>query len=134
VVSFHWGTERKYTPDPRQVDLARFVIDCGADLVLGHHPHVAQGFGFYKGKLIVYSAGNFVFSPGSNEGHYTILTRLALDSRGFRSATVYPVYISNGRPQLMGGSEGQSLLGQLAGLSSALGTPMTVSNGFATIP
>ncbi len=134
VVSFHWGTERKYTPDPRQVDLARFVIDCGADLVLGHHPHVAQGFGFYKGKLIVYSAGNFVFSPGSNEGHYTVLTRLELDSRGFRSATVYPVYINNGRPQLMGGSEGQSLLGRLAGLSNALGTPMTVSDGFATIP
>jgi len=134
VVSFHWGTERKYTPDPRQVDLARLSIDCGADLVLGHHPHVAQGFAFYRGKLIAYSMGNFVFSPGSAEGHYTILTRLALDSRGFRSATVYPVYISNGRPQLMGGSEGQSLLGRVAGLSNALGTPMTVSSGFATVP
>jgi poly-gamma-glutamate capsule biosynthesis protein CapA/YwtB (metallophosphatase superfamily) len=134
VVSFHWGTERKYTPDPRQVDLAHFAIDSGADLVLGGHPHVAQGFSFYKGKLIAYSLGNFVFSPGSAEGHYTILTKLALDSRGLRSATVYPIYINNGRPQLMGGSEGQSLLGQVAGLSNALGTPMTVSNGVATIP
>ena len=134
AVSFHWGTERKYTPDPRQVDLARFAIDCGADLILGHHPHVAQGFGFYKGKLIAYSMGNFVFSPGSAEGHYTILTRLELDSRGFRTAKVYPVYINNGRPQLMGGSEGQSMLGRVAGLTNALGTPMTVSDGYATIP
>ncbi|MBK5093477.1 MAG: CapA family protein, partial [Actinobacteria bacterium] len=134
AVSFHWGTEGKYTPDPRQVDLARFAIDCGADLILGHHPHVAQGFAFYRGKLIAYSMGNFVFNPGSAEGHYTMLTRLELDSQGFRSATVYPVYISNGRPQLMGGSEGQSMLGRVAGLTNALGTPMTVSNGYATIP
>ena len=134
VVSFHWGTERKYTPDPRQVQLGHYAVDCGADLVLGQHPHVAQGFELYRGKPIAYSLGNFVFSPGSEAGHYTVLARFSLDSRGFGGVTVYPVYISGGRPAVLGGSGGQSLLGQVASLSSALGTPMTVHEGYATVP
>ena len=134
VASFHWGTERKYTPDQRQRDLACLAVDSGADLVLGHHPHVIQGFEFYQGRLIAYSMGNFVFSPGSEEGHYTILTQFEMDSNGFRSAKIYPVYISSGRPQVMGGAEATSLLSRLAGLSAELGTQMTVSNGVATIP
>jgi len=43
VVSFHWGTERKYTPDASQTSYGHYAIDCGADLVLGHHPHVSPG-------------------------------------------------------------------------------------------
>ena len=133
AVSFHWGTERKYTPDSRQVQLGHYAVDCGADLVLGHHPHVAQGFELYRGRLIAYSLGNFVFNPGSEAGRYTILAQLFMDSRGFLSATVYPVYISNGMPQLMGAGGG-SLLGQVADLSRSLGTPMTVYADHATIP
>jgi poly-gamma-glutamate capsule biosynthesis protein CapA/YwtB (metallophosphatase superfamily) len=134
VVSFHWGTERKTTPDPRQTDLGRLAIDCGADLVLGHHPHVVQGFQLYKGKLIANSLGNFVFSPGSEAGRYSVLTRLEMDSRGFHGATVYPAYISNGRPALMGGAAGQSWISQVAGLSQALGTPARVENGVMYFP
>ena len=134
VVSFHWGTERKTTPDADQTNLGHFAIDCGADVVLGHHPHVAQGYEFYNGKLIANSLGNFVFSPGSEAGHYTVLTQLAMDAHGFRGATVYPVYIGNGRPQLMGGGEGDSWISQVAGLSQALGTPARVENGVMYFP
>jgi poly-gamma-glutamate capsule biosynthesis protein CapA/YwtB (metallophosphatase superfamily) len=134
VVSFHWGTERKTTPDERQRDLGHLAVDCGADLVLGHHPHVVQGFEFYNGGLIANSLGNFVFSPGSEAGRYTVLTRLEMDSRGFCGATVYPAYISNGRPQIMGGGGGASWISQVAGLSQALGTPARVDNGVMYFP
>jgi poly-gamma-glutamate capsule biosynthesis protein CapA/YwtB (metallophosphatase superfamily) len=134
VVSFHWGTERKYTPDASQTSYGHYAIDCGADLVLGHHPHVVQGFEIYKGKFMANSLGNFVFSPGSEAGHYTVITRLDLDSRGFLGATVRPVYISNGRPQLMGGSSGNSWISQVAGMSQALGTPVRVGDNVMYIP
>jgi poly-gamma-glutamate capsule biosynthesis protein CapA/YwtB (metallophosphatase superfamily) len=134
VVSFHWGTEKKTTPDAPQTALAHFAIDQGADMVLGHHPHVAQGFEFYRGKMIANSLGNFVFSPGSAEGRYTILTELSMDASGFVGARVSPVYISNGRPAIMGGSDGTAWITQVAGLSQQLGTPARVSNGAMYFP
>ena len=66
VVSFHWGTEYKYTPDRANVSLAKTAIDDGADLVLGHHPHVVGAIEQYKGKYIVYSLGNACFGGNFN--------------------------------------------------------------------
>jgi hypothetical protein len=66
IVSFHWGEERKYYPNSTQKDLGKYAIDCGADLVLGHHPHVIQGIKTYKDKNIVYSLGNFAFGGNRN--------------------------------------------------------------------
>ena len=66
IASFHWGIERDNIPNEVQVELAHSAIDHGADLVLGHHPHVLQGIETYKGKNIVYSLGNFCF--GGNSG------------------------------------------------------------------
>ena len=61
IASFHWGEEKAEYPNEVQVELAHAAIDAGADLVLGHHPHVLQGIEQYKGKNIVYSLGNFCF-------------------------------------------------------------------------
>jgi poly-gamma-glutamate capsule biosynthesis protein CapA/YwtB (metallophosphatase superfamily) len=66
LVHYHWGSERQYVPDRSQKSLARFTIDSGADLILGHHPHVVQGIEEYKGKFIVYSLGNFMFGGNRN--------------------------------------------------------------------
>lgn len=66
IVSFHWGIERENYPNSVQKDLGRFTIDSGADLVLGHHPHVIQGIENYKGKYIVYSLANFCFGGNRN--------------------------------------------------------------------
>ncbi len=65
IVSFHWGQEKENVPNDVQVELAHTAVDNGADLVLGHHPHVLQGIGEYKGKNIVYSLGNFCFGGNS---------------------------------------------------------------------
>ncbi|MDR3634201.1 MAG: CapA family protein [Isosphaeraceae bacterium] len=62
VITFmHWGREYQFQPNERQKSLARLMIDSGADVVIGGHPHVTEGAEYYKGKLIVYSLGNFVF-------------------------------------------------------------------------
>lgn len=66
VVSFHWGEEGKYNASFEQRKIAHYVIDNGADLVVGHHPHVIQGIENYKGKTIVYSLGNFCFGGNVN--------------------------------------------------------------------
>ena len=65
ITVFHWGTEKEISPDSNQTQLGRMAIDEGADLVVGHHPHVLQGIEKYKGKYIVYSLGNFCFGGNS---------------------------------------------------------------------
>lgn len=65
VTVFHWGNEKEISPDSNQTQLGRMAIDEGADLVVGHHPHVLQGIEKYKGKYIVYSLGNFCFGGNS---------------------------------------------------------------------
>ncbi len=65
ITVFHWGTEKEISPDNNQTQLGRMAIDEGADLVVGHHPHVLQGIEKYKGKYIVYSLGNFCFGGNS---------------------------------------------------------------------
>lgn len=66
IVCFHWGIEGQHRPDGNQTYLARSAIDHGADLVIGHHPHVLQGIETYKGRQIVYSLGNFCFGGNKN--------------------------------------------------------------------
>ena len=64
--SFHWGIEGENVPNDTQITLGRYAIDCGADGVWGHHPHVLQGVETYKEKEIVYSLGNFCFGGNHN--------------------------------------------------------------------
>ena len=65
IVSFHWGEEKAAYPGEVQKELAHAAVDQGADLVIGHHPHVLQGIEKYNGRNIVYSLGNFCFGGNS---------------------------------------------------------------------
>lgn len=67
VVFVHWGVERNEYPEKYQRDFAKKYIDAGADIVVGCHPHVMQGFEFYKGKPIAYSLGNYWFNAAHRE-------------------------------------------------------------------
>lgn len=66
LISCHWGVEAEYCPEDYQRILGEKCIDWGADLVIGHHPHVLQGVDEYKGKFILYSLGNFCFGANRN--------------------------------------------------------------------
>ena len=78
IASFHWGSEYdvKYTQEQRKI--GRAAINAGADIVIGHHPHVVQGIELYKGKYILYSLGNLVFggntSPDDRDAYMARLT------------------------------------------------------------
>jgi hypothetical protein len=87
VIPFmHWGWERETAPSARQQQLARLMIDAGADAVVGSHPHVTQGADLYRGKPIIWSLGNFVFDgfelPAAKIGWLLTLT---LDRNGVMS-------------------------------------------------
>ena len=66
IVNMHWGNELEYNAIPKQVDMGHMMVDLGADLVVGHHPHVVNGIEVYKGVNIIYSLGNFCFGGKAN--------------------------------------------------------------------
>ena len=66
VACCHWGIEKVFDANEYQQNLGHALIDKGADLVIGHHPHVLQGVEEYKGKIIVYSLANFSFGANRN--------------------------------------------------------------------
>lgn len=66
VFNYHWGIEKSYHSEPTQRAIGHYCIDQGADLVIGHHPHVVQEVEMYKGKPIAYSLGNLVFGGNNN--------------------------------------------------------------------
>ncbi|MCC6558322.1 MAG: CapA family protein [Polyangiaceae bacterium] len=131
IVSFHWGGEGSYEPNDAQRRLGRAAIDAGADLVLGHHPHVIQGIEVRRGKQIVYSLGNFVFGGHSNpEDKDSFIFQATFARRGGRvvpaGSELIPVRISSVterndfQPVLLDGAERERVLARLRALSDAL--------------
>ena len=78
VVNLHWGTELADTPDVGQIYFAHRVIDAGANLIVGHHPHVLQGIERYKSGVIAYSLGNFLFGGNSRSTYDTALLEVRI--------------------------------------------------------
>ncbi|AKT36879.1 CapA family protein [Chondromyces crocatus] len=131
IVSFHWGGEGVYQPNGDQIRLGRGAIDAGADLVLGHHPHVIQGIETYRGREIVYSLGNFVFGGHSNpEDKDTIIYQATFQRKEGRvvpkESQAIPARVSSVperndyRPVLLDGAEKARVLEKLRGYSAAL--------------
>jgi len=96
IVYLHWGTEREQEPNKLQKSLARLLIDSGADVVVGTHPHVLQGFEFYKGKVIAYSLGNFIFTNYNNP---TVILNVVFDNKRVESVEVIPCMIKSYVPE-----------------------------------
>ncbi|MCI8430314.1 MAG: CapA family protein [Lachnospiraceae bacterium] len=93
VVFIHWGIERNEYPEDYQRSLAKGYIDAGADLVLGCHPHILQGFEYYKDVPIVYSLGNYLF--GSRDGD-TLLLQAVFPDDGAMEIRLLPCRRQNG--------------------------------------
>ncbi len=70
ICAFHWGPEGVYQPHEKQIRYGRIAIDAGADLVVGHHPHVLMPIEEYNGKIIFYSLGNFSFGGNDHPKDY----------------------------------------------------------------
>ncbi len=80
IVYVHWGVEFINYPYNDQKQFAHYLVDCGADLVIGMHPHVMQGYEVYKGKHIFYSLGNCVFNMPWEPTKYSLMVNVDLFS------------------------------------------------------
>ncbi len=99
VVSFHGGTELAEDPNEIQKAVAHAAVDAGADLFLGHHPHVLQPVELYKGKPILYSLGNFLFVSPTPTTRATVIARIRLTKDGVRTIAFTPLDTNYGRPK-----------------------------------
>ncbi len=114
IVSFHWGEELARQPKEYQIYLAHLAIDSGADLVVGHHPHVPQPIEIYRGRPILYSLGNFSFGSYSSNATEGLMVKAFIRADGTSSRLeIYPLLVDNARvafkPLLLSGSEGRAV-------------------------
>ncbi len=112
IVSIHWGYEYELRPDPAQRDAARAMLDAGADLVIGHHPHVVQGSEIRGGGLVAYSLGNLVFDQQGAETGQGLVLRAFIDRQGLRAVQALPVW-AGPHPRLMGLEQAEPLLNRV---------------------
>lgn len=101
-VSMHSGIEYKIKPNSKQIEFAHAAINFGADMVIGHHPHVVQHFELYKEKPIIYSLGNFIFdqmwSENTKQG---LAVKIKIKDKKIKNLEFYPTYNQTlGEPKL----------------------------------
>lgn len=112
VVNYHWGEEKSQYPDGYQIGLARFTIDAGADLVIGHHPHVLQGIERYKHGIIAYSLGNFIFGGHSRPEYDTAVFQVRIRDKQMIPKLI-PVRVSLWRTYPLKNNDGERLVKQV---------------------
>ncbi len=137
VVTFHWGVPYYREPSPENRAKARFAVDCGADVVIGHHPHIVQPFEIYRGCPIFYSVGNFTF--GSRNSHAEgLLVAIRFESV-LTAVSAYPLYVKNRdprvryQPKVLGGAGADGVLRRLARISEPAGAAMRIEAGRGTL-
>jgi len=97
IISLHWGIENVFYPSPQQIEFAHKLIEGGATIILGHHPHVIQGIEKYKNGLIVYSLGNFQFDPSvsNSPNNQSFILTIKLAKNGLEGYNITPVKIDS---------------------------------------
>ncbi len=102
IVSLHWGNEYLPSPEQWRIDLAHQLVDAGADIIHGHHPHVLQLKEVYLQKPIYYSLGNFVFDQNwSSETSKSEIIKLTVTNTKIINQEIIPLIIKyNSQPQL----------------------------------
>jgi poly-gamma-glutamate capsule biosynthesis protein CapA/YwtB (metallophosphatase superfamily) len=132
IVSFHWGTEASGDVQVYQRKAARAAIDAGADVIIGHHPHVLQGVERYGNGIIFYSLGNFTFASKSRTSDVSAIIRLRFNDKQ-RTAEILPLDVLHRRvgfqPKLLGGMEGESVIAKLNELSKPFNTGIQIKQG-----
>jgi poly-gamma-glutamate synthesis protein (capsule biosynthesis protein) len=122
IVSVHWGYEYQPGADPAQEALALRMLEAGADLVFGHHPHVIQGTQVVPGdarypnrrdRFVAYSLGNFLFDQALPATRRGLALRAFFDRDGLRAVQALPVQ-AGVRPRLLPAGEAGEILAQVA--------------------
>lgn len=110
AVALHWGVEFVNYPTEEQQRLARYMVDQGADLVLGYHPHAIQGFELYNGGFIAYSLGNFIMDRQDTDlARESMILDFLIGPDGVKQVEVHPVWIHAEQPHILQGEEAARL-------------------------
>ena len=111
VVSMHMGTEYETEPNSAQKNFARAAVDAGADLVLGHHPHVVETFEKYKDGYIIYSLGNFVFDQmWSEETRLGAIAEVTFEDKQISNIRFVPIKIYDyAQPRVLEGAQAEMI-------------------------
>ncbi len=136
VVAMHWGIEYEDYFDPdEQGDPAHRLVDAGADVIIGNHPHVIQGIEFYNGSLISYSQGDFVFDHYSQRTGETFILEFDMTEKGVENVRATPVYLDDtyGIPSVVTGEHAQSILARLEEISYGMNSTFDVRDDVAYI-
>lgn len=139
VINFHWGIEGSYNQSQSQKNIAHYAVDNGADVIIGHHPHVIQGIEQYKNKIICYSMGNFCFGGNTNPSDkdtFILQTVFNTEDGKFKALGVRVVpcslssvsYVNDYCPTPKTGNSKDNFLGKLNNLSKEAG--FTISDQF----
>lgn len=93
IISLHWGYEYVPFPSPEQIEIGRKLIDYGVDLIFGHHAHIIQGLEMYRGKLIVYGLGNFIFDQMTyiKTTQKSIIAKIVVDTDKSINVDIIPI-------------------------------------------
>lgn len=138
VCSFHWGVSRGYREiADYQIELGHHAVDCGADIVFGHHPHVTQGVEVYRAKAIFYSLGNFTFAqhnPAKGHEAETMIVRCRVRDRRIASVAYLPVVCDDkATPHLRTPETGAEVLELLRRRSARFGALFKVHDAFVEL-
>lgn len=133
IISFHWGQEGAITPTMKQTEYAHKVIDAGADLVIGHHPHVLQSIETYKSKLILYSLGNFIFDNKEKMQNETAIFQCELKYGKIIEPHLIPIKIINCQPQTADSISQIGIYNHLNEVSKDFNTNLSFLNGIIKI-
>ncbi len=119
VISLHWGDEFIRRPSPMEIHLARQIIDSGADLIIGHHPHVLKGIEKYKKAYIVYSLGNFICDMAwDNSLTNSLIFQCHFTKNGIQDINLIPAWINqNYQPEILADRNAKLLLNEIKTLS-----------------
>lgn len=124
ILSLHWGVEYAEYPTPDQVKLGRKFIDAGARVIVGHHPHILQGFERWRDGVIFYSLGNFCDSDLVFDGpdkqyqatlkvadRETVLAHLEISDNGIDDIQFTPLWLNDvGQPEIVRGEKKTEIL------------------------
>ena len=124
VLQYHSGLEYSHAPAMSERTRLREAIDNGADIAIGHHAHILQGLEIYKGRLIAYSMGNFMFDQTYYTTQLGMLLYAWMDGDRLHRIEVVPMYVNGYVPTPATGAIRYAILNRVARLSQDLGTCM----------
>lgn len=102
ILVLHWDREYYDYPKDETVKMAHELIDSGADIIIGHHPHVLQGIEYYNDGIIYYSTGNFNFLIRNENASQSALFEIEFNKKEILSSKVYPIKINGCKANLLG--------------------------------